>query len=312
MGSTRRMFSRRSIAGLLTGIILGFNLASWIALPVPSRTDIEIEVIAGERERGDGSKYPEFRVGAAFIRRNQVGIFKSGKDCDQEVVNYDVISKSNDEKDNSKLNDEFVDDNHDGEENQNNLNENQNLLREFEMEEERRKRQKELELFYESDVDEENKNWDDESEMLEDFQYPANAKKYVDYETEMTSQSDGRKEKKQRPNSKKQRNLIKPPQESASVPEAKTPHDRNHFIYVGVLTAQKYLATRGRAIMDTWGKQIPGKLEFYVGEGVKNIQDGGKPLPLVKLKTVKDDAYPPQKKSFLLLKNMYDAYLNSG
>lgn len=311
MGSTRRMFSRRTIAGLLTGIILGFNLASWVALPAPSRTDIEIEVIADGRER-DGLKYPEFRVGAARIRRN--GIVKSGKDCDHEVVNYGDSSNAGGEKENQQNNPKFsnelrVDD--DGKRSE--LDEkNLNLLREFELEEERRKRQKELELFYESDVGEEDENWD--SEMLEDFQYPAHAKKYVDYETEMTSQSDGQKPVAKRAKFASQNRLHSKglTEESSLFQQVKPAHDRKHFIYIGVLTAQKYLPTRGRAIMNTWAKQVPGKLEFYVGEGVKNVNDGGPPLPLVKLRTVKDDAYPPQKKSFLLLKTMYDAYLNSG
>uniref|UniRef100_H2Z1X9 Hexosyltransferase n=1 Tax=Ciona savignyi TaxID=51511 RepID=H2Z1X9_CIOSA len=89
--------------------------------------------------------------------------------------------------------------------------------------------------------------------------------------------------------------------------------DRNHFLYVGVLTAQKYLTTRGRAIRHTWAPHVPGKVEFYVGENVDDVDDGaGDALPLVRLQSVQDDVYPPQKKSFLLLKRMYDAYLNSG
>uniref|UniRef100_F6PHI7 Hexosyltransferase n=1 Tax=Ciona intestinalis TaxID=7719 RepID=F6PHI7_CIOIN len=89
--------------------------------------------------------------------------------------------------------------------------------------------------------------------------------------------------------------------------------DRNHFLYIGVLTAQKYLATRGRAIHHTWEPHVPGKVEFYVGEGVEEINAEKKdPLPLVNLQSVQDDVYPPQKKSFLLLKRMYDSYLNSG
>ena len=308
MGS-RRLFSRRSVAGLVVGIVLGFNLASWIAIPVSNHTDIEIELVAGGGGIGNRMDYKQLRLGVARVRRNnKIGLLNSGKNCDHEVVEYGDKEQefkekqkepkrkpSNENEDETPMEDPEDED-----------------FDEFDLEEERRKRQKELEVFYESDVESEDEGEiGEDSEMLEDFQYPVNVKKYVDYEPEITSQSAKRKL-----GSRKNKEIVKDRRKQQldenSEYKMKKAHDRKHFIYVGVLTAQKYLPTRGRAIMDTWAKRVPGKVEFYVGEGVENIQDGGTPLPLVRLKGVQDDAYPPQKKSFLLLKSMYDSYLNSG
>ena len=310
MGSHRRLFSRRSVVGLVVGIVLGFNLASWIAVPVPSHTDIEIELIANAR----GMDYQQFRLGVARVRRNhKIAIAKSGKDCDHEVIEYrdDGVQargsrRKEQELDLSPGHQKAVMEDFENEDNQ----EFGDNFNEFDLEEERRKRQKELEKFYESDEVEDEGQLGEENEMLEDFQYPVNVKKYVDYETEMTSQTAMRKKRLE--NNFRNKNMRFDLNREDNVGKTKVIHDNKHFIYVGVLTAQKYLQTRGRAIMDTWAKKVPGTVEFYVGEGVENVEDGSEPLPLVKLKTVKDDAYPPQKKSFLLLKTMHDIYLNSG
>lgn len=97
-----------------------------------------------------------------------------------------------------------------------------------------------------------------------------------------------------------------------SVSSTKYVNDRNvdnNFLYIGVLTAKKYLPTRGRAIQDTWARQVPGRVEFYIG-GVGEKDDSfAIDLPILRLPTVDDNAYPPQKKSFMLLKHMYDNYL---
>ena len=37
------------------------------------------------------------------------------------------------------------------------------------------------------------------------------------------------------------------------------------FIYVGVMTTVENLATRGSNLWETWGKEFPGEVEFYVG-----------------------------------------------
>lgn len=55
----------------------------------------------------------------------------------------------------------------------------------------------------------------------------------------------------------------------------------------------------------TWSKTIPGKVEFFSSEG----SDTSIPIPIVPLPGV-DDSYPPQKKSFMMLKYMHDHYLD--
>lgn len=55
----------------------------------------------------------------------------------------------------------------------------------------------------------------------------------------------------------------------------------------------------------TWAQTIPGRVEFFSSEG----SDTSIPIPIVALKNV-DDSYPPQKKSFMMLKYMHDYYLD--
>ncbi|XP_043099698.1 chondroitin sulfate synthase 1 [Puntigrus tetrazona] len=77
------------------------------------------------------------------------------------------------------------------------------------------------------------------------------------------------------------------------------------FLFVGVMTAQKYLNNRAVAAYSTWAKTVPGKVEFFSSEG----SDTTIPIPIVALQNV-DDSYPPQKKSFMMLKYMHDHYLD--
>ncbi|EHB11896.1 Chondroitin sulfate synthase 1 [Heterocephalus glaber] len=71
------------------------------------------------------------------------------------------------------------------------------------------------------------------------------------------------------------------------------------------MTPQKYLQTRAVAAHRTWSKTIPGKVEFFSGEG----SDTSIPILIAPLRGV-DDSYPPQKKSFMMLKYMHDHYLD--
>lgn len=78
------------------------------------------------------------------------------------------------------------------------------------------------------------------------------------------------------------------------------------LLFVGVMTAQKYLATRAVAVHETWGKEIPGKVMFFSSAVSVKPKDYPQ-LPLVALKGV-DDSYPPQKKSFLMLQYMWEHF----
>jgi chondroitin sulfate synthase len=79
----------------------------------------------------------------------------------------------------------------------------------------------------------------------------------------------------------------------------------NNFLFVGVMTAQQFLDTRVKAVYETWGKNVPGKIVFFsrAGSVSKN------PIPLVELDGV-DDSYPPLKKFFIMVKYIYDHYLD--
>ena len=76
-------------------------------------------------------------------------------------------------------------------------------------------------------------------------------------------------------------------------------------LYVGVVTARKYLKTRATAINNTWGRLVP-KVEFF-SPGAKSEE--GRGLPVVSMPGV-DDSYPPQKKVFSMLKYMHDNMLD--
>ncbi|XP_071280824.1 chondroitin sulfate synthase 3 [Agelaius tricolor] len=81
-----------------------------------------------------------------------------------------------------------------------------------------------------------------------------------------------------------------------------------NFLYVGVMTAQKYLGSRAVAAQRTWAPSVPGRVEFFSSQG-SAAPPGMPPLPVVALPGV-DDSYPPQKKSFMMIKYMHDHYLD--
>ena len=81
---------------------------------------------------------------------------------------------------------------------------------------------------------------------------------------------------------------------------------RSHqFLFVGVMTAEQLVETRAKAVYDTWGKKVLGKLMFF------SSGDFGKRLglPVVNLPGV-DDTYPPLKKSLLMMKYMHDFHVD--
>ncbi|CAH1231821.1 CHSY1 [Branchiostoma lanceolatum] len=82
---------------------------------------------------------------------------------------------------------------------------------------------------------------------------------------------------------------------------------KENHVYVGVMTAEKYLKTRAVAAYETWARSIRGRVEFFTG-GHTGSRHGGV-VPTVFLRGV-TDIYPPQKKSFLMLKYMHDHYID--
>ncbi|XP_019641054.1 PREDICTED: chondroitin sulfate synthase 1-like [Branchiostoma belcheri] len=70
-------------------------------------------------------------------------------------------------------------------------------------------------------------------------------------------------------------------------------------LYVGVMTAGKFLHTRATACNNTWGRQV-SKVEFFSQRG--SWEDDR--LPVVSLPGVSDDVYPPQTKAFRMLQHV--------
>jgi len=84
-------------------------------------------------------------------------------------------------------------------------------------------------------------------------------------------------------------------------------------LFVGVMTARKYLSTRACSVWRAWGKDVVeqgGQIRFFVGEGGigEATPDEWCGVPLVVLQGVDDGAYPPQKKSFMMLAWMWDNF----
>lgn len=79
------------------------------------------------------------------------------------------------------------------------------------------------------------------------------------------------------------------------------------FVLIGIMTAAKYVDSRAYNVWKTWAQHVPGKVLFFVAENTTSIHND---LPLVRLKGV-DDSYPPQKKSFAMVKWMADNYMDS-
>ncbi|KAH8269890.1 hypothetical protein KR044_000604 [Drosophila immigrans] len=81
-------------------------------------------------------------------------------------------------------------------------------------------------------------------------------------------------------------------------------NSQRNLVFVGVMTAKNFIEGRARAVYDTWGKEVPGRIAFFSSEGSYSEE-----LPVVGLKNV-DDRYPPQKKSFMMLYYMYEHYID--
>ena len=85
---------------------------------------------------------------------------------------------------------------------------------------------------------------------------------------------------------------------------AKATTDKN-LVLIGVMTAKVYLDSRVLAAHNTWAKSVPGKVLFFSSEGSEAYAPPG--IKVIGLRGV-DDSYPPQKKSFMMLKYMHDHY----
>lgn len=79
-------------------------------------------------------------------------------------------------------------------------------------------------------------------------------------------------------------------------------------LLVAVITAEKYLPTRARAVYETWGGSVT-EIIFFVGADCNTSHPDVLSLPIVKLPGIPDNVYPPQKKVFAVLHYINDHYL---
>ncbi|CAF1379687.1 unnamed protein product [Adineta ricciae] len=82
--------------------------------------------------------------------------------------------------------------------------------------------------------------------------------------------------------------------------------EKKQLILIAVMTSKDFLTTRAPTVMRTWAKKVPGEVLFFSSEGSTTNDPS---INLVSLPAV-TDTYPPQKKSFLMMKYIYDHYLN--
>ncbi|CAF3449858.1 unnamed protein product [Rotaria sp. Silwood1] len=81
---------------------------------------------------------------------------------------------------------------------------------------------------------------------------------------------------------------------------------KKQLILIAVMTSKDFLTTRAPTVMRTWADKVPGQVIFFSSEGSTTNDTR---INLVSLPSV-TDTYPPQKKSFLMMKYIYDHYLN--
>ncbi|CAL1541377.1 unnamed protein product [Lymnaea stagnalis] len=91
--------------------------------------------------------------------------------------------------------------------------------------------------------------------------------------------------------------LSDPDLESRNVPMA---DNEDNFLFIGIMTARKFLDTRAFASSQTWVPRVPGKVVYFLGEGEEYTGN----LNVIQLKGVKENDYPPQKKSFAMVEYM--------
>ena len=96
--------------------------------------------------------------------------------------------------------------------------------------------------------------------------------------------------------------------EKMSPSEAQIEHAQvkgtSSFVFIGVMTAKKFIDNRGLASHRTWANHINGKVMFFSSQGSVSVHG----VPVIALDGV-DDSYPPQRKSFMMLKYMHDNFI---
>ena len=74
-----------------------------------------------------------------------------------------------------------------------------------------------------------------------------------------------------------------------------------------MMSADKFIDTRAKAAVETWGTQVESTSHLRIfANSSKKLTN----VTITRLKGVSDDAYPPQKKSFTMLKYLADNYID--
>nr|CAB3230912.1 chondroitin sulfate synthase 1-like [Phallusia mammillata] len=83
-------------------------------------------------------------------------------------------------------------------------------------------------------------------------------------------------------------------------------------IYLGMMSAGKYVTSRAQRALDTWLQKGGWKVEIFADASASLLTiPTGLDANIVTLEGVDDTAYPPQKKCFMLVKHMYDQHINN-
>jgi len=103
----------------------------------------------------------------------------------------------------------------------------------------------------------------------------------------------------------------------STIDETDSVRTKPDLVLIGIMTAHKFLHTRAVAVYETWAKSENVKIIFFTGGEANKSEDSSyeipldpPAIPLVALPGV-DDSYPPQKKSFMMLKYVNNILKNS-
>ena len=87
--------------------------------------------------------------------------------------------------------------------------------------------------------------------------------------------------------------------------------ENTRLMFVGIQTTEEYMVTRAKAAFETWVHSIHGDSKFFIGnETTEESKINNGDIPIVRLPYVNDNSYPPQRKSFYMLKYMNDHYID--
>ena len=82
------------------------------------------------------------------------------------------------------------------------------------------------------------------------------------------------------------------------------------LIFAGIMTTRNNLGTRALAASSTWVQDMHGDVRFFCGMTCNDSNATSSVKLTILPLTLKEDTYPPQRKSFMMLRYMYENHLN--